>query len=45
MVLAPETGTDAHERAVRQPIAEVTRYLQEVLVTALQRADPLAQTV
>lgn len=38
MVLAPETGAAAHERAVRQPIPEVARYLQEVLGQSLTAA-------
>jgi len=38
MVLAPESGAAAHERAVRQPIADVARYLQDVLGQSLTAA-------
>src|SRR5918911_3572417 len=38
MVLAPEGGATAHERTVRQPIADVARYLQEVLGQSLTAA-------
>ncbi len=38
MILTPTIGAAAHEQAVRQPIAEVARYLQEVLGQSLTAA-------